>query len=86
MNIKTIEIRLWAFSNLEQPRAKSSFQTHYKILLFQYSERTFSANERAATSTLLQDARLITLFLTPYKLSQNSSFSQRYNAMNIETI
>ena len=57
-----------------------------QIILFQYSERIFSANKRAATSTLLHNAHLITLFLTHFKLSQNSSFLQRYRAMNIQTI
>ena len=57
-----------------------------KIILFQYSEKNFSANERAGTSTLLHNAHLITLFLGHFELSQNSSFSQRYRAMNIETI
>ena len=57
-----------------------------KILLFQYPVRIFSANERAATSTILQDAHLITFFLTLYKLSQNFYFPRRYKAMNIETI
>ena len=61
------------------------FKLINKILLLQYSERIFSANKRAATSTLLHNARLITLFLKRIKLSQ-TSFSQRYGAMNIETI
>ena len=62
------------------------FKLINKILLLQYSERIFSANKRAATSTLLHNARLITLFLKRITLSQNFSFSQRYKAMNIETI
>ena len=57
-----------------------------QIILFQYSERIFSANKRAATSTLLHNEHLITLFLTHFKLSQNSSFLQRYIAMNIQTM
>ena len=61
------------------------FKLINKILLLQYSERIFSANKRAATSTLLHNARLITLFLKRIKLSQ-TSFSQRNGAMNIETI
>ena len=62
------------------------FKLINKILLLQYSERIFSANKRAATSTLLHNAHLITLFLKRITLSQNFSFSQRYKAMNIETI
>ena len=62
------------------------FKLINKILLLQYSERIFSANKRAATSTLLHNARLITLFLKRITLSQNFSFSQRYKAMNIETV
>ena len=62
------------------------FKLINKILLLQYSERIFSANKMAATSTLLHNARLITLFLKRITLSQNFSFSQRYKAMNIETI
>ena len=62
------------------------FKLINKILLLQYSERIFSANKRAATSTLLHNARLITLFQKRIKLSQTFSFSQRYGAMNIETI
>ena len=60
------------------------FKLINKILLLQYSERIFSANKRAATSTLLYHAHLITL--KRIKLSQTFSFSQRYRAMNIETM
>ena len=70
---------------------KSHEQNHVfklinKILLFQYSEGIFSTHERPVTFTLAHNTQLITLFLTRYEMSRNSSFSQRYKGMNIETI
>ena len=62
------------------------FKLINKILLFQYSEGIFSVHERPVTFTLAHNTQLITLFLTRYKMSRNSSFSQRYKGMNIETI
>ena len=57
-----------------------------KLLLFQYSERIFSANKRALTLILVHNTQLIKLFLSSYNMSRNSSFRQRYERMNIETI
>ena len=57
-----------------------------KILLFQYSEDIFSANTSALTLTLVHNTQLIKLFLSSHRMSRNSSFSQRYKRMNIETI
>ena len=57
-----------------------------KLLLFQYSERIFSAKKRAVTLTLVYNTQLIMLFLSSHKLSRNSSFSQRNKRMNTETI
>ena len=57
-----------------------------KTLLFQYSEDIFSANTRALTLTLVHNTQLITLFLSSYNISRNSSSPQRYECMNIETI
>ena len=62
------------------------FKLINKILLFQYSEGIFSVYERPVTFTLAHNTQLITLFLTRYEMSRNSSFSQRYKGMNIETI
>ena len=58
----------------------------FKILLSQYSEGIFSAHERPVTFTLAHNTQLITLFLTRYKVSRNTYFSQRYKGMNVETI
>ena len=57
-----------------------------KLLLFQYSERIFSAKKRAVTLTLVHNTQLIKLFLSSYYMTRNSSFSQRNKRMNIETI
>ena len=58
----------------------------FKILLSQYSEGIFSAHERPVTFTLAHNTQLITLFLTRYKVSRNTYFSQRYKGMNVEAI
>ena len=57
-----------------------------QLLLFQYSEGIFSAKKRAVTLTLVHNTQLIKLFLSSYRMSRNSSFSQRYKRMNIDTI
>ena len=57
-----------------------------KLLLFQYSEGIFSAKKRALTLTLVHNTQLIMLILSSYKMSRNSSFSQRNKRMNIKTI
>ena len=57
-----------------------------KLLLFQYSEGIFSAKKRALTLILVHNTQLIMLFLSSYKMSRNSSFSQRNKRMNIKTI
>ena len=57
-----------------------------KLLLFQYSERIFSAKKRAVTLTLVHSTQLIKLFLLSYNMPRNPSFSLRYKYMNIETI
>ena len=57
-----------------------------KLLLFQYSEGIFSAKKRALTLTLVHNTQLIMLILSSYKMSKNSSFSQRNKRMNIKTI
>ena len=81
--LKLVHELLVTWKNYEQNQVLKIIN---KILLFQYSERIFSTNDRAATSTLLHNAHQITFFLTHFKLSQNFSFSQRYRVMNIETI
>ena len=57
-----------------------------QLLLFQYSEGIFSAKKRTVTLTLVHNTQLIKLFLSSYYMTRNSSFSQRYKRMNIETI
>ena len=57
-----------------------------QLLLFQYSEGIFSAKKRAVTLTLVHNTQLIKLFLSSHRMSRNSSFSQRYKRMNIDTI
>ena len=57
-----------------------------QLLLFQYSEGIFSAKKRTVTLTLVHNTQLIKLFLSSYYMTRNSSFSQRYKGMNIETI
>ena len=57
-----------------------------KLLLFQYSERIFSAKKRAVTLTLVHNTQLIKLFLSSYYMTRNSSFSQRYKGINIDEI
>ena len=57
-----------------------------KLLLFQYSEGIFSAKKRALTLILVHNTQLIMLILSRYKMSRNSSFSQRNKRMNIKTI
>ena len=74
---------LATWKNHEQTRV---FKLINKILLSRYSEGIFSAHERPVTFTLTHNSQLITLFLTRYEMSRNSSFSQRYKGMNIETI
>ena len=56
-----------------------------KILLFQYSEGIFSVRKRITTLKRTHKSQLLNFFLTHYKLSRNSSFSQRYKRWNIET-
>ena len=74
---------LATWKNQEQNRV---FKLINKILLSQYSEGIFSAHERPVTFTLAHNTQLITLFLTRYKVSRNTYFSQRYKGMNIEKI
>ena len=56
------------------------------IQLFQYSEGIFSVQESTVTLTRAHNTHLITLFLTSYKLSGSSPFSQENEHMNNETI
>ena len=70
----------------KEPWKNRVFKLIDKILLFQYSERIFSAKKRAVTLTPVHNTQLIKLFLSSYKMSRNSSFSQRNKHMNIETI
>ena len=70
----------------KEPWKYRVFKLIDKILLFQYSEGIFSANKRALTLTLVHNTQLIKLFLSSYNMSRNSSFPQRYERMNIETI
>ena len=70
----------------KEPWKNRVFKLIDKILLFQYSEGIFSAKKRAVTLTLVHNTQLIKLFLSSHKMSRNSSFSQRYKRMNIETI
>ena len=56
-----------------------------KILLFQYSVGIFSVRKRITTLKRTHKSHLLNFFLTLYKLSGNSSFSQRYKRWNIET-
>ena len=62
------------------------FKLINKILLFQYSEDIFSAKKRALTLTFVHNTQLVKLILSSYNMCRNSSFSQRYKHMNIETI
>ena len=70
----------------KEPWKNRVFKLIDKILLFQYSEGIFSAKKRALTLILVHNTQLIMLFLSSYKMSRNSSFSQRNKRMNIETI
>ena len=55
-----------------------------KILLFKYLEGIFSVRKRITTLKRAHKLHLLNFFLTHYKLSRNSSFSQRYKRLNIE--
>ena len=70
----------------KEPWQNQVFKLINKLLLFQYSERIFSAKKRALTLTLVRNTKLIMLFLSSYNMSRNSSFPQRHERMNIETI
>ena len=70
----------------KEPWKNRVFKLIDKILLFQYSEGIFSAKKRALTLILVHNTQLIMLFLSSYKMSRNSTFSQRNKHMNIETI
>ena len=70
----------------KEPKQNRVFKLINKLLLFQYSERIFSAKKRAVTLTLVHNTQLIMPFLSSYNMTRNSSFSQRYKGMNIETI
>ena len=58
------------------------------IRLFQYSVESYSVSVQESTVTLTRthNTHLITLFLTSYKLSGSSPFSQENEHMNNETI
>ena len=74
---------LATLQNLQQNRVLKLIN---KLLLFQYSKGVFSAKKRALTLTFVHNTQLVKLILSSYNMSRNSSFSQRYKHMNIETI
>ena len=70
----------------KEPWQNQLFKLINKLLLFQYSEGIFSAKKRALTLTFVHNTQLVKLILSSYNMCRNSSFSQRYKHMNIETI
>ena len=85
---KKLKIENWLMSllvtwkNLEKNWV---FKFINKILLFQYSVGIFSVRKRITTLKRTHKSHLLNFFLTLYKLSGKSSFSQRYKRWNIET-
>ena len=57
-----------------------------KIILFQYSEEISLAHRETGTLTLGHNRQLNLIYLTSYKLSQNSPLWRIFEPMNTETI
>ena len=57
-----------------------------KIILFQYSEEISLAHRGTGTLTLGHNRQLNLIYLTSYKLSQNSPLWRIFEPMNTETI
>ena len=77
MNIETIDIwlmSLWVTFLIN------------KIILFQYSEEISLAHRGTGTLTLGHNRQLNLIYLTSYKLSQNSPLWRIFEPMNTETI
>ena len=86
--LKKLKIENWLMSLLVTWKSLEKnwvFKFINKILLFQYSVGIFSVRKRITTLKRTHKSHLLNFFLTHYKLTGNSSISQRYKRLNIVT-